>query len=480
MSTIIGREKEKKELEKLYNSRYPEFVAVYGRRRVGKTFLISEYFNNSFSFSHSGLSPIEMNDTPNSKLQMQLNSFYNSLVKYGLKKTKTPQNWLDAFLLLEELLESKKEDRLLVFLGEIQWFDTPKSYFTTALESFWNGWASKKNIMLIVCGSSTSWIMNKLINNHGGLYDRITYQIELSPFTLKECKDYLNSMNIRMSNYDIVQSYMAVGGIPYYLHYFDEELSFPKNIDNLFFDKKAKLKDEYDRMFSSVFSNPEQMKRLVKCLFTKKVGLTRKELLDKLNIQSSGQITEQLEALISSDIIIKYYSFGESKREQLYKIVDPFCLFYLNFVDNNKNNSVSYFESIYNSSKANSWKGVAFENVCFNHIDQIKDALKISGVSSYETLWAKKGNEEEIGTQIDLILDRADNVIDLCEVKFYNDLYSLNKDDYLKIERRKNIISSMVPKRKIIHSILITSYGLKKNEYSNAFVKTITIDDLFR
>ncbi|MBR2836485.1 MAG: AAA family ATPase [Coriobacteriales bacterium] len=484
---IIGREKEIEKLNELYASGSSELVALYGRRRVGKTFLVDQTFLGKITFRHAGLSPIDArysaSSARKSRMKDQLKHFYRSLTLQGMKKTKTPESWLDAFYLLEDFLQEKDDgkNRQLVFFDEIQWLDTPKSGFMTGFEAFWNGWAChRQNLMVIVCGSSSSWILDKVINNHGGLYDRVTYQIKLMPFTLSECERYFESNNIVMSRYDIAQSYMMVGGIPYYLKYFDRKLSLPQNIDSMFFTKNAPLIDEYDRLFSSLFVNPDVMKSIIEALGTKSMGLTRQELLTKTGIANSGEFSNQLKALISGSFIMKYCSFGNSKREEYYKLTDPFCLFYLHFVKAGDRKKITGWSSIADSGSVNAWRGYAFENICFNHIKQLKSALGISGVSTNETLWSKRGNEEEPGTQIDLIIVRKDNVVNMCEIKFCNDEFAVDKNYHFTLIRRGNLLKEIIPKRAFAHNTLITTYGLKRNEYYSDFTQVITLDDLFQ
>ena len=284
--------------------------------------------------------------------------------------------------------------------------------------------------MLIACGSSTSWILDKLVNNHGGLYRRLTYEIELQPFNLNECEQFFLSKGFTLSRYDIAHAYMMVGGIPYYLNYFDRALSIAQNIQVLFFDRSAPLKDEFDRLFSSLFTNPEVMKSIVIALNSKNRGLTRKELLDKTGITDSGSLSKQLKALESGAFIIKYYSFGNGKRDSFYKLSDPFCIFYLRFVSDSSPRKKKEWVNIADSQSVVSWNGLAFENLCFNHIKQIKAALGISGVSTEESLWSKKGTDDAEGAQIDLIIERKDNVVNMCEIKFYNDEYTAKKNRY--------------------------------------------------
>ncbi len=480
---LIGRKREIEELNSLYLSDEAELVALYGRRRVGKTYLINEAFKGHFAFAHAGLSPIEASKNGKTKLKRmheQLMHFYHSLLTFGLTPSKPPSSWIEAFYMLETLLSSKTDnEKQVVFIDEIQWMDTPKSGFMTGFEAFWNGWACRRhNIMVIVCGSSTSWVLDKLINNHGGLYDRVTKQIHLNPFSLSECEEFLTKNGFNYSRYDIVQTYMAFGGIPYYLKYLDRSKSFAQNIDSLFFESNAPFQSEFDRLFQSIFANPETMQTIVKAIGSKKSGLTRQELLSVTKIQDSGSFSKYLKALIEGGFIFKYIPFAAQKREERFKLIDPFCLFYMNF--SQKWGKGENWSNNLDSQKITVWRGIAFENVCFNHVKQIKAALGISGVSTSESLWAKRGEEDSEGTQIDLVIDRKDNIIDLCEVKFWSNEFIVDKNYHLSLMKRKAIVQENLPKKKTIENVLISTYGLKKNEYSWDFSSVITIDDLFK
>lgn len=471
---MIGRKKEIETLNRLYSSNKSEFIAIYGRRRVGKTYLISKVFKNRFTFKHTGISPIEINNV--GALSAQLDAFYTSLNKAGLKERNKPKSWFEAFGLLEDLLDLIDEDeKILIFIDELPWLDTPRSGFISALESFWNGWASyKDNVKLIVCGSASSWILDNLIHNHGGLYNRLTYQMKLEPFTLNECEEYFVDNNVSMSRYDIAQSYMILGGIPYYLGYFEINLSLALNIDNLFFNKNAVLKDEFDKLFSSVFANPNEMISIVRLLSKRKTGYTRDEILNKLNYKSSGYLTKQLSSLIASDFIVKYTNFN--KKKDYYKLIDPFCLFYLHFLDKD-NIETNFWSNNLNSNKLNSWRGYAFENLVFNHVEQIKKALGVEGINSYVSSYYKK---DEDGAQIDMLIVRNDNVVNLCEMKYYGDFFSVNKDYYMNLNHKLQCLISDLKRKQVVHPILITTYGLKQNEYSSFFNHVITLDDLFK
>ena len=476
---MIGRKVEKELLNKLYYSDKSQFVAVYGRRRVGKTFLINEVFKDRITFKHSGLSPIE-NHGKMSLLELQLKHFYNSLLLAGMKKSSCPKDWMDAFLMLEQFLMSIDDgSRQLIFIDEMPWLDTPKSGFITAFEGFWNTWAcSRSNLMLIISGSATSWINDKLINNYGGLYNRLTCEIKLSPFTLNECEQFFEEEGIKLSRYDIIQAYMVTGGIPYYLNYFRRDLSLAQNIDELFFKQNAPLKDEFKKLFNSIFSNSSAMISIIKAIGSKNIGLTRKEISKITGFTSGGFLSDCLNALMVSDFIKKYVPFNREKKEIYYKLTDLFCNFYLRFVEENNESEEDFWLSNINSQKISTWRGIAFENVCFNHISKIKKSLGISGVHTKESSW-NKSNDEGIGTQIDMIIERADNIVNMCEMKFYNTDFVVDKNYDRVIRNRIELLSKELSNEYAIHPTLITTFGLKYNEYSNDFIKVITIDDLF-
>lgn len=471
---LVGRKDEIRTLERLYRSGNAEFVAVYGRRRVGKTFLIGETFKDRLTFMHTGLAPMESES--DSLLNAQLDNFYTSLVRKSNDSMKRPQSWFEAFLRLEEYLEKSDDGtRQLVFFDELPWLDTPKSGFKKAFEAFWNSWGCHRdNLMVIVCGSANSWVQDNLINNHGGLYNRLTYIMKLSPFTLGECEEFLKSRNVKLSRYDITQCYMIFGGIPFYLRALDPELSLAQNIDKLFFRHNAPFHDEFERLFNSMFTNPEKEKSIVSFLYTQRSGYTRDEISKGTGIANGGGLTKYLNALIECDFIIKYVPFGANRKEEHYKLRDPFCMFYLHFRGRNS----EYWEQNTNSQELSSWRGFAFENVCFNHIPQIKKALGISGVSTTESGWVKK-EDGTAGMQIDLLLNRADNVINMCELKFYSDDFTLDKTYYRKLLSRTEELSQLVSRKMVIRTTLITTFGLADNEYSSVFTNVITLDDLF-
>lgn len=474
---IIGREKEINELTTLFNSNKSEFVAIYGRRRVGKTFLVSTLYSDKIVFSHTGISPNSF-DKDDRKLRNQLDAFYGSLLSQGMKSTKKPQNWIEAFTLLIEFLENRKtSQRQVVFIDELPWLDTTGSNFIPAFSWFWNQYGAKQNnLMLIVCGSANSWIMNHLINAHDGLYNRLTYSIHLSPFSLKETKEYFEDKGISINKYKTTLISMILGGIPYYLNYYLDKKTIEENIDNLFFAKDAKLELEFDNLFSSTFDQDKLAKKIVIALSKRTKGYTRKELLESLKLSDGDRIGKTLKALINSDFIIEYVPYMESKKYKYYKVIDPFCLFYLKFVYNKK----SLDNSLFSDNSNRSWCGVAFENLCYFHLDNIKDAIGIKAINTMQFSWCIEGDDTKKGAQIDLLIERKDNVISLCEMKFYNKEFKVDKDYHFNIVNKVERLEEFNKHKFDIVPTLITTFGIEKNAYFDDFKVVITLDDLFK
>lgn len=475
---IIGRKYEQSELQHIKESDSPELVAVYGRRRVGKTFLIREFFQNQFVFYHTGVSPLEIKGKQLTKRQLE--EFYVSLREYGLKDITCPTAWPEAFRMLRQLIEKQVgKSKKVVFLDELPWMDTPRSGFVTAFEHFWNGWASSRpDLLLIVCGSATSWMKDTLLNNKGGLYGRVTYHLKLAPFSLRECEEFLKEKRVELDRYDIVQSYMAVGGIPYYLNYFRPGFSLAQNIDRIYFAQNAPLRDEFERLFASLFGNPDDSKAIVKLLATRRYGFNRKEISEKLNMTSGGTLTKTLLALTNSDFITSYVPL-DKRKETYYKLSDNFCLFYLNFIEKKGANDEAFWQHSALSPAITSWQGFAFEEVCFAHSHQIKAALGIAGIQTNISSLIIAKDEQHSGMQIDMLIDRADRVINLCEIKYCNQEFVIDKKYEEKLRSRVERIRELTKNKRNIHLTLITTFGLRYNEYSGRIQQTITLDNLF-
>ncbi|MGM9777123.1 MAG: ATP-binding protein [Prevotella sp.] len=475
---IIGREREQKELAELYRTDRPIFTVVYGRRRVGKTYLVRQMFEKIFAFCHTGLSPFEL--SAEKIADQQLRAFYGSLVQYGSKLNEIPKTWFDAFDELIRLLRNKQsKDKQVIFIDELPWMDTPRSGFLTAFEHFWNGWgAHQDNLMLIVCGSATSWISDKLINNKGGLYNRVTNEIKLMPFTLGECEAFYKSNGIVMSRYEQLQCYMAIGGIPFYMSLLKRGVSLAQNIDMLFFDRSAKLKQEFARLYGSLFTNSDECEKIIRLLATKRQGYTRKEIAEKTGLPDGGGLSSSLKALEVSDFISSYVKYDHPKRMVFYRLVDSFSMFFLSFVEGNKTSDENFWQANIKSQQLTAWRGFSFETLCFYHIRQIKHALGISGVHTESSPWSSKQKNE--GAQIDMLIDRADNIINVCEMKFSEDEYTVTSSYDKQLRHKMTVFREETKCRKTLHLTLVTTFGLYFNEYSGSIQNVLTMDDLFK
>lgn len=481
---IVAREKEQAVLESLLGEPTAQMLAVYGRRRIGKTFLIREYFDDSFAFKHTAVSPVELrNRDKDGELlfRIQLNEFAVSLRKYGSKDESPIGDWFDAFHRLEALLERKRgKGKMVVFIDELPWLDTPRANFLSAFEHFWNDWgAGRHNLLLVVCGSATSWMLDNLINNKGGLYGRMTREIHLHPFSLGETERYLQQRGVLLDRYDVTQAYMLTGGVAYYLSYFQQGLSLAQNIDQLFFVENGFLQTEYDRLFTSLFADNEGYKRIVEALSENRYGMTREAVAQKAGITIGGTLSKMLKALVKSDLVTTYWNFGESKRVQYYKLTDMFCLFYLGFVQRHPSNNASFWNDNQNSPRVISWRGRAFEDVCFVHQAQIKKALGIAGVQAEVYPWHEVGNGEAAGAQIDMLIDRADRVVNLCEMKFSQYDFVITKDYDEKLRRKLATLVERSGGKRNVQVTLVTTFGLKQNMYSSRVQRVVTLAGLF-
>lgn len=471
---VIGRIEEISKLRRAYASEYSEFVAVYGRRRIGKTFLIRETFQNMFTFQYTGIINVSS--------KVQLREFYNSLIQQGLSpKEADPKNWFDAFHLLESLISASGQRRKVIFIDEMPWMDTPNSRFIPAFEHFWNGWASaRKDILLIVCGSATSWIINKIFRNIGGLYNRVTYKIRLNQFSLHDCEELVKSMHLPYSRNMILEGYMAMGGVPYYWTRLEPAKSIGQNINDLFLKEGGELRNEFSFIYASMFKSPEKYIKVVEALAGKKSGLTRDEIIMKSKLGSNGSLSNILEDLIECGFVRKYRHLDKRLKDAMYQLVDCYTLFYYQFIKMAHGIDEEYWVRTMQTPAYHTWCGIAFERVCLLHTRQIKSAIGISGILANLYSWFVRKNEEHPGVQIDLVIDRADNVINICEMKYAPEGYHLTSAELSKIKKRLSVFRLYIPRSKAVLPVLISSNGIIPNNNSFEIPIQVSGDQLFQ
>lgn len=472
MATIIGRAEEQRQLNLLANSSKAEFIAVYGRRRVGKTYLITEHFRDQLAFYASGVL--------NAKTIQQKEAFCASLEKIGVLGSEH-DSWMKLFGKLQEALQARVDagQPTIIFLDEIPCFDTQRAEFVPALDHFWNTWASHyANIKLIVCGSATSWIIKNIIDSHGGLHDRLTFEIHLHPFSLAETEQYLFSNSVKWTRTMVMQAYMAFGGIPYYLSLVQPNESLAQALDRLYNKSTGILRREYDRLFASLFKIPEPYMNIITVLSKNHMGLTRDEIADKMHMQSGGTLTKWLKDLKNCDFIRSYrvYSRKIKQNSELYALTDMFTIFHLHF-HTIIGEEEKFFSKNLKTSNLLAWEGLAFERVAMQHIRQIKQCLGISGIEVDYYQW--RSTSSSPAAQIDLILDRADGIINVCEMKFSQTPYLIKKAEYDKLQNRLFTFQAETQMDKGMQLTFVTLFGLQPNEYANDVVQQVTMDDLF-
>ncbi len=472
---LVSREEEKQRLLLALASNKPELVALTGRRRVGKTFLVRKAYEDHIKLEITGLQK--------DKQKAQLKNFLISMRAYGLYTTSetAPNNWLDVFYLLTQQLEKQNfSNKYVVFFDELPWMAGKRSDFISGFSYFWNSWASKQHIVVVICGSATSWMIEKVINDRGGLHNRITDIIHLHPFTLKETEQFLIAKNINYPRYQLLLLYMAIGGIPMYLDFIRRDVSAVQNINLLCFRASGFLFDEFNRLFPALFERHERHTSIVKALSTKQKGLTRQEILKATRLPNGGSFSKTLKELQQSGFIKTFSGVGKKKKATLFRLTDSYCLFYLSQIEPNKDSQTLNFEQLFQTPSFKSWSGYSYENVCFAHIIQIKNKLGISGMLTKVFSYVAKPVDGLPGTQIDLLIDRIDDTIHICEIKFSKGSYILEKKTADNIRQKHAVFQYNSKSKKHLFTTFITTFGLVNNKWTMELVdQSLTMDDLF-
>ena len=475
MNKFIGREKEQAVLQKALQSDESEMIAVIGRRRVGKTFLIRSVFEQHIRF--------ELTGQQNATVKRQLNNFAFQMGEFFGENApdKTPDDWQEAFQqLIIALKKGETKEKIVLFFDEIPWLSMRKSGFLEGLDFFWNSWAVKKNIVVVICGSAASWMIRKVVYHKGGLHNRITKQIHLQPFDLYETELFLKSKNVQLDRYQILQVYMAMGGIPHYLKELENGKSAVQNIERLCFSSTGFLADEFQKLYPALFEKPDNHIAIITALAQKWKGLTRQEIIEDTKMSDGGGLTRCLEELVSSGFVSEYVAFSNRKKDIYYRLTDEYSLFYLKFIQNRKKQAADTWQHFSQTPQYTAWAGYAFESICLKHTAQIKKALGIAGIYTETSGFYHRGTANEKGVQIDLLLDRRDNVIDLFELKFYNEPLRLDKSDALALREKIGNFKRLTQTRKQLFLSFLTTFGLETNESSIGLVNhSLTMDILF-
>lgn len=468
------------ELRRSLESDRSEFVIVYGRRRVGKTYLVDNFFNHDYNFCFVGGHRLTK--------QKQLRNFAKAMKKYAhLDRQPKYTSWDEAFDALEELLEGMPENRRkVIFFDEMPWIDTPQSEFVDALETFWNGWAARRrDIMFVASGSSTSWMMDKLVENQGGLHGRITNNIYVRPFTLHEVEQYMQSRGAAWDRYQLLQTYMTIGGIPFYYSLLNVKESLVQNIDRLFFRKNGALRGEFEELYSALFTSTEKYTSVVKLLNDKREGMTREEIERESGMDKSALATV-LRNLERCDFITRYSQFGNKTKGAIYRLVDFYSLFYYRFIATFNAQDEEWWSHNFQSHAVESWQGLSFELLCFLHLTQIKQKLGISGIATAASSWryTPPKNKENLdlpekGTQIDLLIDRGDRIINLCEMKFSVKPYQISDSYEKKLRERMSIFHEKTKTNKSLVYTFVTTFGVANAMGRSIVNSEVTIHDLF-
>jgi hypothetical protein len=472
---IVGRKSEIEILEYCYNSNQSEFVAVYGRRRVGKTFMVRELFKDRLTFYASGIL--------NQDTKTQLAQFNKEIAGFNYAGIEDADDWISAFenlnTVIEKMRQSGNNRKKVIFLDEIPWLaGKKKSGFLAGLDYFWNRWASSRNdVMLIICGSAATWIADNVINNTGGLHNRLTRHILLQPFTLKECELFYEERRIPFTRKQTAEAYMIFGGIPYYMNLFMPHLSLYQNVDAVYFSEGAELRNEFNNLYDSLFCNSETYIHVISALASKGIGMTRNEIVNASGLSDGGSLTKIINNLVTCGFVRKYKTYGNKEKDSLYQLIDFFSMFDIKFREKRDTYSSDYWLQISTTPSYHVWSGFSFEKLCLLHTPQIMKKLGIAGIRT--SVYAWNGDMDGSKAQIDLVIERADKVINLCEVKFSSDIYAIDKN-YAEVIRKKRFAFAYSTKTRFaLHNTMITTYGVTRNVESAEIISNVVLDDLF-
>jgi len=481
---IFGREPEQKELQKLYNSEEPAFLAVYGRRRIGKTHLIRYFFKDKGLFFH-------LTGIRHASREIQIQNFVNEFSDHFRKgkEVSKPSDWFDAFQMLRKEIEQlPKNMKKILFFDELPWLASPRSLFLQALDHLWNRYLSDiPNVILIVCGSAASWMIDHVINSRGGLHGRVTKEIRLLPFTLSETEQFLQAKGMRFDRKQIIELYMCIGGVAKYLTYLERGKSAAQMIGELCFSYNGPLVAEFHKLFRSLFDHHEDHVAIVRALAKKRSGLTYQNIMESTHLSTGGTLTKRIEELIQSGFVARMPLFDKGKQSHRYMLIDEYSLVHLTWNANVsaadvQGRGADYWLKQRNQPTWKTWTGHAFEALCLKHIDNIKSALGLSAVHTTTSKWRfiPSNHAQGVGAEIDLVIDRADHCINLCEVKFYDDVFTVDKSYAETLRRKRSCFEQQTNTRKSTFTTLITTYGAKHNQHYLASVdQELTMEALF-
>ena len=467
---MIGRNYEINRLLNSLKSNSSELIAVYGRRRVGKTFLIRNIYKEHIKFEVSGLYQGEK--------EQQLDIFFDELKKASLRflEEDRPESWKDAFELLKRYINGLRgKEKKVIFIDEMPWLDTHKSDFRMYFGHFWNTYCEKRNdLIVVICGSAASYMVQNVVSNQGSLHARLTYKLHIKPFTLHETKAFLESKNIHWGHYNILHLYITIGGIPHYLNKIEKGESVVQTIQRLCFDANGDLVNEFEEIFESLFTHSSSHISMVRALAQTNKGLTREGLIIQSNLHTGGSFTQALEELIASGFVSKYAALNKKSKNTLYRLSDEYSRFYLKYIEPNKNQGANFWKTLFQSQSYLSWAGFNFETICLKHINQIKKALKIEGIHSVNSSWTSKG------TQIDLVIKRDDHWINLCEMKFHSSEYTIEKSELENLRNKIALFKSETRTKDVVTITMITTFGITQNANFHEIVEnSFTMDILF-
>ena len=486
---LIGRDREQRDLRQLIDDKSPQLIGVYGRRRVGKTFLVRAVFDQP------DITFIEITGQKGKPLAQQLRNFSDALTTAFRLPVPVviPTSWREAFSLLTTLL-SEQPGKKVIFFDELPWLATKRSGMLQELDYFWNTkWSRLESLVVVLCGSAASWMLEKLINAKGGLHNRLTKIVPLKPFSLHTTEQFLTQRKIRLDRSQLLDLYFCTGGIPFYLSLLPTHSSAAKLVQQLAFEESGRLFTEFDVLLQSLFDDSEAHKVILSLLANKRYGLTRKELQSLSGLSGGGALSKPLDELSASGFIQRLVPFEGTTRNAYYQLTDEYTLFYHRWIAPLRSRAGvipdGYWLHEFGSQAYSAWAGLTLEVVCMKHINEMLRALGISGMKVLPSTWrcvpstAESETRKSSGAQIDIVLDRADRVINLCEIKYRRDPLKITTNLEKKLLEKQSIFLEQTRTNRTVRNILFCSGGFREGEReklpSTAIDEILNLEALF-
>jgi AAA+ ATPase superfamily predicted ATPase len=466
MKQFIGRKVEIAQLTALIDLPRPSIAVIYGRRRVGKSELIRHVTQGKNVLSFEGLE-----GQPKHK---QIKNFLFQLSAQSNIREKNISDWPDALILLRTLTQ---DGQWIIILDEFQWMANYQNELVSVIKMIWEKYLSQNpDLTLILCGSIASFMKSKVLKS-SALYGRTDYELNLHELNLSEISEFFPGKG----SDEVIDTAMLVGGIPKYLELISEYPSLYDALEPLAFSQDGFFKTEYDRLFASHFGKKPIFMKIIQTLATNPYGLTTGKLAKEMQVASGGTLCHQLDDLESAGFLHSIIPFDKPEGSKLrkYILMDAYVRFYHSIIRGSMKETTppnTQFHAIMSSPRYAAWAGMAFEFLCMRHHKEISRILGFHGIPYTAGPFFQRKTLDTPGVQIDLLFERSDKILVLCEMKYL--LASVPGDIIDQVNRKVSALQEKYPGRTILKVLLTKTGSTETVAKKGYFFRIIRADEL--